>query len=143
MAIKLGRNAQIQYLDGGIDATGSFATLGNVRDVTVNGTADLIDITTRDTVGWKANAQGLKDMSFDVELLWDPDDAGAQVFRAAFRAGSLVGVRVLDEASGDGDEVNVYVTGFTKGEPLGDAQTVSMTLQIAAAPTLITDGTSG
>ena len=152
MAIKLGMNGRLYRLTTGTRASWGTADsdgihvaaapanldeVGNVRDVTLNLSQDVADVTTRGNNGWKASAATLKDGSIEFEMLWDPaNDDFAKVF-AAWLNNTTIAVAVLDGTkTTDGVQglwADFAVIDFSKEEPLTDAQKVKVKLQPGAS----------
>lgn len=99
----------------------------NVKDVTLNLSAAMADVTTRCNNGWRAQAPTLKECTVDFELL--PDETGDSGLDSAFIDGDiLTGVTITAGSSvftGD-----FTVTSLTRNEPLEDAVTYSVTLSL-------------
>jgi len=130
----LGKDAKIYYKVGGVSGGGSWTELTNTRDVTLNMSAEEADITTRANAGWKARVVSEKDLSADFEMLWDEEDDGFGAIQDAFLDGTIIGLRVLTSASGQGPESDFMIFDFTRTEGLRDAIVVKVTAKNAGTP---------
>ena len=150
MAIKLGMNGKMYYLGTGSRATWGTANvdgihegaapaglteMGNVRDVTLNLEEGEADVTTRANNGWRATEPTLKEGSVEFEMAYDTADAGFTKILGAWLNRTVIAMAILDA---DKDTVGTMglwadfkVISFTKGEPLEEGQTVSVTIKPA------------
>lgn len=115
-------------------------TIGKGRDVSLDMSATEIDVTTRDSSGWKEFLQGLKEWGATVDQLWVPTDAGLQALRDAYLSGNELSVVFTDD-DGWGFSGTAIVTGLGKPEPLDDAVALNVTLKGTGALSVVT-GTS-
>jgi hypothetical protein len=140
MAVKLGMEAKLQYKVGGQGGTGDWTAMDNVRDVTLSLEAGEADVTTRANNGWRATAATLKEASVEFEMVWDTADAGFTAIKNAYLNNDIIGLQILDGASGQGLQADFMITAFSRSEPLEEAITVSVTAKVtysATAPTWI------
>lgn len=150
MAIKLGMNGKMYYLGTGSRATwgtpnadgihegtapAGLTEMGNVRDVTLNLEEGEADVTTRANNGWRATEPTLKEGSVEFEMAYDTADAGFTKILGAWLNRTVIAMAILDA---DKDTVGTMglwadfkVISFTKGEPLEEGQTVSVTIKPA------------
>lgn len=99
----------------------------SVKDVTLNLTTATADVTTRCNNGWRATAPTLKECTVDFDYI--PDESGSPgVFGAAFLNGTVLSVTVA--AGGAVFAGDFTVTSLTRGEPLEDAVTYSVSLSL-------------
>ena len=155
MGYLLGRNAKAYALTSGTRATWGAATDGihsgaapsNLTEIdqvkgdlkaTLAGTE--ADITVRASNGYKLTAKAMKDVTVDFDLMYDSTNTIYQFLLKAWLNDTVIGVAVLD-----GDKATVGTQGFwadwvivkfDKNEPIGDAQTVSVSLKptLSAVP---------
>ena len=111
-------------------------TLTEARDVTASLSVDEIEVTNRGSSGFKEFIAGLMEMTIDFDMVWESTMSTAgQAIRTAFMAKGTVAFEMLDD-DGEGFTGTAIVTKYDKGEPLADAQTVSVTLRPTAAITI-------
>lgn len=88
---KAGWNCQL------VIGTGAAArVVGKARDVELSAQRNSIDITTRDSNGWKEFVPGLFEFELSVDQLWVPDDAALILLRDAFLNGTSVAIKIED-----------------------------------------------
>jgi predicted secreted protein len=101
------------------------------REVTVNLSASLADVTTRGSAGWRAQAAGLRELSLDFGMVFKPGDTQGELIRDAFLAGTEISMSALTggatTAGSEGPRGNFTISGFTRGEALEDGVTVDVT----------------
>lgn len=115
-------------------------TVGKARDVTPELSSSEVDVTTRDSAGWKLFKQGLKEWGASVNQLWVPTDAALKAIESAFFNGTELAITFRDP-DGWGYDGTAIVTGLAKGEPLDDAASFDATIKGTGALTVVT-GTS-
>ena len=139
-AVKLGMQAKMYRLGTGTraawPATGAPAELvelSNVTDVTLNMQKGEADVTTRANNGWKASVGTLKEGSVEMELVWDPTDAGFTALQTAFFNDTPIALAILDGAAAtvgtQGLWADFSVTNFTRSEPLNEAIKAKVTVK--------------
>ncbi len=130
MSLGLGKDAKLYFDASGVDGS-TWTLLENAKDVTLNASADESDVTTRAAGGWKATVTTLKDASVDFEMLWDPAADGFTEIRDAYLNGTLIGLAIMDAliatVGTQGLQADFTITAFNKNEPIGEAQSVSVT----------------
>jgi len=131
MAEKLGLDGKLYYKVTG----GSYVELTNVKDLTLNMEKALADVTTRAANGWKQYRGALKDASLEWEMVWDTADTGFIAIKDAYLNNTQLWLKALDSSGGHGFEMLCEITGFSKKEPLEEAQTVSVTAKPAYSAT--------
>lgn len=105
----------------------TFTVLGGQRGATLNRSAETMDVTTKDSGGWKENLAGLKEFSIDADGLIIDSNAAYQALEDAFNNGTPIDV----ELSTPNDTTytgKVLVTDFPIELPYDDAVTYSVTL---------------
>ena len=130
MGYKLGLEAKLFH--GAAGATAS-TEMKNVKDLTLDLSSGEADITTRATNGWRATAATLKEASLEWQMLWDPADTGFTAIKTAYFGNAPLALFVSD-GDGCGLDADFAITGFSREEPLEEAQTVKVT----AKPTFVT-----
>jgi len=106
-----------------------------IRDLTLSLTASEVDITTRADDGWRARRAGLREWGAEFELLAVSGDIVWDSLENAFTEGSNLTATIADYL-GHSVSGTVYVTSFTRNEPLDGAVTANVTLVGAAKPTI-------
>lgn len=111
------------------DGTSILAVAGQ-RGLTINRSADTIEVTTKDTAGgWKASIAGMKEWSIDTDGLYVKDDASHNVLSEAFENSDPVCIKVYDAKR----KVGLFgglaaVTDYPLEAPYDDSMTYSITL---------------
>jgi hypothetical protein len=141
MPIKLGMEAKLYYKVGGQGGAGSWVELTKLKDVTLSLEAGDADVTTRANNGWRATVATLKEATVEWEMVWDPTDVGFGAIKDAFLGNDVIGLQVLDDATGgagEGLQADFMITNFSRNEALEEAITVSVSAKVtysASAPT--------
>ena len=141
----LGMNAKLYFdttaLTGSdpSDASGaSWTELTNCRDVTLNLEKGEADVTTRANTGWRATAGTLKNGTIEFQMQWKPSDAGFTAIKNAWLNGTEIALACLDgskdTAGKQGLVANFNIVNFTRGEPLEEAISVSVTAKPSSYP---------
>jgi predicted secreted protein len=114
---------------GPVGSAAGTVIVPKVRDNELNLKANEIDKTSRADNGWKGKRAGLKEWGASFDMLYDPDDTSWQMLQAAFFGGLTIGCSILDgDEGGEGTHGKVFVTEFTRGEPLDGMVTTKVTL---------------
>jgi hypothetical protein len=121
---RLGLEGKLYYGDAGALASNE---LKNAKDVTLNLESSEADVTTRGNNGWRATVAALKDASVEFELVWDTGNAGFTAIKNAYLNGAAIALAILDDVDGEGLDADFSITSFSRGEPLEEAMTVSVT----------------
>jgi len=137
MAIRLGMEAKLYYKTGGQDAVGDWTELTNVKDVTLSLEAGEADVTTRANNGWRATVATLKEATVEWEMVWDTVDAGFTAIKDAFINNAVIGLQVLDDATGSGEglQADFMITNFSRSEALEEALMVSVSAKVTYSET--------
>lgn len=134
MGYKLGLDCKL-YRNTGTWASPTWVEVGNARDVTVNLEKGEADLTTRANDGWRATVGTLKDASLDLEMVWDPGDAGFAAVRDAFLNGTVLDMVALDgdiaTSGSQGLRAEFSILSFSRNEPLEEGVTVNVTAKPA------------
>ena len=113
------------------DETGNdFLALGGQQSLTINRSADSIEVTSKDTKGgWKAKIAGMKDWGIDTGGVYAVGDEGHSQLSKAFLNSDLVIIRVFNNKT---DEEMfgglAAITDYPLDAPYDDAVTYSLTL---------------
>jgi len=124
MALKLGLNAKAYYGTAGSSATNEMT---NIKNVTLNLEKGEADVTTRGADGWRLTVGTLKDGSVEFEMIWDTEDAGFDAIQTAYFNDTLIALKFLDAAGGEGLDADFSITKLTRNEQLEEAITASVT----------------
>lgn len=134
-----GIDAKLYYATDGVSG-GTWVEAGNISADAINFTADEIEDTTRDNQGWKSFTTGLKDGTLEFTMNWLPSDAAFTAFKDAFDTPSHIGIRLLDQAGGEGFEADFRVSGFSWDRSKDGVQEVTVSARpyyVDTAPTFI------
>lgn len=128
----LGLNAKL-YFNSATYATPTWVEITLAQDVTLNGTLDEADVTTRGSAGFKETVGTLLDAGIEFKMLWKPGDAAFEKIKDAWLGRSAVEILCLDGdenvAGSEGLRASMMVTNFTRNEPLAEALTVDVTMK--------------
>lgn len=109
------------------------------RDFDPTYSGDTIDMTRRDSGGWRERLQGLKSWTATALMIWIPTDAALQAIWNAYVNGTNLLIRWVDSA-GYGRQGNAKVTEFHPNQPLEDGVLVSVSLESDGTPTVVSPG---
>lgn len=112
------------------DGTSLLAISGQ-QGLTINRSADSIEITSKDTVGgWKSKIAGMKEWSIDNDGLYVPDDESHTVLSKAFENGEPVCLKVINSKEKKGMFGGLAViTDYPIEAPYDDAVTYSISFE--------------
>lgn len=126
--------------DGQVGYEGSIiiggVTAGKVRDTSMDMDATAVDVTAKDSAGWRCFVQGLKSFSGTGGQIFVASTSGLQAIRAAYIAGSEVTIRLID-GSGNGFSGSAIITRLSFGQPLDDAMVLDFDYQGTDALTVV------
>ena len=110
------------------DGTASLA-VGGQQSLTINRSADTIEITSKDTDGgWKSYIAGMKEWSIESGGIYVKDDESHAILSAAFEAGDPVCIKVYDNKRKKGMFGGLAViTDYPIEAPYDDSVTYSLT----------------
>ena len=130
----LGKDGKVYYSATAQTVLGSLTELTTIRKAGFSGEAGSADVTTRANTGWRATAATLRDLSAELEIVFKPGDAGYEVLRDAWLAGSLVCLAILtgayDAAGTEGPHGDFAVTAFNRAEELEEGMLVTFSLKL-------------
>lgn len=103
--------------------------VGGQQTLTINRSADTVEITSKDTDGgWKSYIAGMKEWSVETEGIYVKDDESHRVLSAAFEAGDPVCIKVYDNKRKKGMFGGLAViTDYPIEAPYDDSVTYSLT----------------
>jgi len=94
----------LKGFNGSVKAGDSPSAVGEVKNYTIDQSADTVDTTTLASTGWAENASVLKRWSGSLTAHFDIGDTGQDEFRTAFAAGSAVALELyLGGETGEGN----------------------------------------
>lgn len=139
MSFVLGLNHKLYYQSSGTRAawpsTGAapdLVEITNAMDVTFSGDGATADVSTRGGGKFRQMVSTLNDAEVEFEMVYDTTDTAFTFLRAAWIAGTVFGVAVLDGASDtagtEGIWMDAVVTGFEWSQELEEAGKVKITL---------------
>jgi predicted secreted protein len=140
MPSKVGNEGRL-YANTGTLLSPTWLEIETARDVDFNLSAGDVDDTSRKARGWRSRLAGLKEWGADFEMIYDTTSTAWELVRAAYFTSTAVEILALDgDINTDGCEGvrgTVYVTEFTKAEPLEDVQANSVTFVGNGTPTWV------
>ena len=103
--------------------------VGGQQSLTINRSADTIEITSKDTDGgWKSYISGMKEWSIETDGIYVKDDESHAILSAAFEAGDPVCIKVYDNKRKKGMFGGLAViTDYPIEAPYDDSVTYSLT----------------
>ena len=112
------------------------------RDVALSINNALIDVTARDSGGWRERIGGIKEFSLTVNVIYKDGVAAFAALRTALLAGSKVtGIEFIYKDT-EGFTFDAFVESMDKGQPFEDADTVDITLNGTGVPVFSATGLS-
>ena len=140
MATKVGYQGAFYY-NSGTSGSPVWEEITTVRDVTLNLTRNEVDDTSRTTNGWRSRLGGLSEWGADFEMVYNTDITSWQKVRESYFDNTVVEVLVIDgDITVDGNEGirgDVFVTEFSREEPLEDVMSNSCTMVGNGEPTWV------
>ncbi len=105
--------------------------IGGQQGLTINRSADSIEITSKDTAGgWKSKIAGMKEWSIDNDGLYVPNDESHSILSQAFENSDPVCIKVINGKTKQGMFGGLAViTDYPLEAPYDDAMTYSLTLE--------------
>jgi hypothetical protein len=121
--VTVGWASKLYYNSAAYD-TPTWVEIPIARDVKVTMTADEADVTTRGALGWKQMIQGLRELSFEFQIVHDPEDEVWEYLRSAFWSNTPIDLWAADQVYSDADAQGprgvCAVFGFDKNEALSE-----------------------
>jgi predicted secreted protein len=127
---KFGKDAILTY---GTAGTAGATAAQDVKDLTLTATNTEIDITTRDSDGFKEYAAGLTDLELSWGQLVRATGAFYLALRAAFTGKTGIALKALNGTGGEGIDADWIITDMTEEQNLDDTVNIS----VKAKPTSI------
>lgn len=121
-----------------LGTTGSGGTVAGVRTTSMKINNEEVDITTKDSAGWRELGEGfgVQSVDIDIEGIFS-DSATFETFQGYAQAQTINGFQLINTAAGDTDAIsgNFLITGWNRGEPHNKEVTFSCTLKSSGAIT--------
>lgn len=99
------------------------------KDVTVNDEMSEIDATTRGSNGFTNSEPGLRTLSLEFELVYEPQDAGFKAIQEAYRTRKPLALAAND-GDGGGIDADFKIFQFPVARPLDGILTVSVVAKL-------------
>jgi len=139
MAFVLGLNHKLYYQSAGpraawpgTGAAPNLVLINNARDVTFSGDGATADVSTRGGGKFRQKVATLNDAEVEFEMVYDTADAAFTFVRAAWLAGTVFGVAILDGVAATvgtkGLWMDAVVSGFEWSQELEEAGKVGITV---------------
>jgi len=132
MAVQKGRLYLLK-----LGTAGAGGTIAGVKNTGLKINNEEIDITNKDSAGWREllEAAGTQSVDIDVEGLVS-DSATYETLQGYAQAQTINGFQLINTATDtDGISGLFLITGWTQGQPHNDASTFSCTLKSSGAIT--------
>jgi len=140
----MGMNAKLYYDATAANPLSGMTEISNVKDLTLTLEAGEADVSTRANSGWRATATTLKACTVEWEMQGKTTDTAFEVVRDAFLNGTTLELAVLTGtkavADSEGPKGTFAITNFSRGEPLEEAISVSVTAKLQVFDEWIEDG---
>lgn len=113
------------------DATGAnLLAIKGQQGLTINRSADSIEVSTKDSDGWKSKIAGLKEWSIDTNGIYVMGDESHKTLSKAFENSDLVLIKVTNKKA----EKDLFgglasITDYSVEAPYDDAMTYSLSLE--------------
>jgi TP901-1 family phage major tail protein len=107
--------------------------MGSQKDCSWAGSLDTIDVTDKDSAGWKESLAGNRGFEPEFEAFLVEDDSAFAVLKAGYFSRNAVGLQIITPTKTY--QGTFYVTELSMEGPLGDASTVSFSLVATGAVT--------
>lgn len=114
--------------------------VGGQQGLTINRSADSIEITSKDTAGsWKSKIAGMKEWSIDTDGIYVIDDDSHKALTKAFEDGDPICIKVINSKTKKGMFGGLaVVTDYSLEAPYDDSMTYSISLEGMGAFTDLT-----
>lgn len=133
MSTRIGLEMKL-YRNTGNYSTPTWSEVTKAKDVTVTNEAAQADVSDRGSV-WRKRRKGLRDLTFEFQLNYDPADSNVTGIEAAYTA-TVLANSTVDMAAADGAiatngtkywraEMEIFT--FTRSEPLEEAVVYDVT----------------
>jgi len=119
-----GYKGRIEVQTDGVSGSAGYSELTLVGDADLSMSRQS-DFRPRRGTEWKTSMMGQIEAEISAEITWDDADTVIAAIEAAFIAGTHVGLKFLDNASGTGLTLDVIPTQWNHSQPEQGVQTVS------------------
>lgn len=109
-------------------------TLTIARDTSMSINGNLIDVTARDSGGWRERIGGIKEFTITVNVIYKKGIPAFQTLRTALLNGTKVTGVIFKFKGGEGFKADVFVDSMDQAQPFEDADTVDVTLMGTSVP---------
>lgn len=123
-------------INTGTSAAPSFKPIAAQRGATLNRSAETLDVTSKDSEGWKENLAGLKEWSIDADGLLVESDKGFKALEDAYMNSEKIKIQ-LQTASGNKYEGDAIIVDAPIEAPYDDVATYSFSFTGAGKLTKI------
>lgn len=131
----------VLYYNNGTEGSPSWLEIDTVRDVNLNMSANEVDDTSRTTDGWRSKLAGLREWGADFEMIYNTSNTAWRLVKNSFINKESIEILALDgDITVDGHEGlrgTVFVTDFSRAEPLEDVVSNSVTFVGNGTPTWV------
>jgi len=128
---KLGKDCRV-YRNTATWASPTWSEVTDVKDLTVGDSKSEADASTRAS-DIKRVRTAMRELSIDIAMLWDPDDAGFVAFRDAYLNGTPIELLILtgdvETAGNEGPRADWEVTKLERTENLEELATANVTIK--------------
>jgi len=119
--VRIGLEGKLYYGTAGSQAS---TEITKCKDVTIEMEANMADISSRASDGWRSKKPTLRDLAIEFDIVWSDGDAVATALRNAFVNGTAISLYAKDYDSGAGPDCDFYVARFGRNEPLEEGMSV-------------------
>jgi TP901-1 family phage major tail protein len=129
-----GRDLTLAYSTNG----SNYTDVAGVKDVSMSGSADTIDVTDNDSAGWKEHLDGEKSLTMSVTANWDEADSGLMGIFDGWENSTSIYLRYRPQGDGTGKQVVGIgtVTSFEESAAHDGAAEVSFEWMMTGSPTI-------
>lgn len=130
----------VSFLELSDDGGSTWTRLGNEQTMTVNENRDEIEVTDKDSQGFREYLASYKDLTIDVEGYLNPDDSGQAILIDHVLNDTSIQARwAFVEGTGEDQyEAPVFHTDHSRDNTFDDAGSFSATLRVKEKPTVTT-----
>lgn len=121
-----------------LGTTGAGGAVAGVRTTSVKINNEEVDITNKDSGGWRELLEGAGNQSVDIDVEGIVSDAANyETLQGYAQAASINGFQLINTAAGDTDAISglFLISGWTQGQPHNKESTFSCTLKSSGAIT--------
>lgn len=129
------------YVNTGTQQSPVWSEVDTARDVNFGLTAGDVDDTSRTARGWRSRLAGLKEWGADFEMIYDVTNTAWELVRQAYFQGTALEILALDgdvaTDNNEGVRGTIFVTDFSKAEPLEDVMINNVSMVGNGTPTWV------